>query len=58
MLPYLLHFRAMQAVIEYPELEGTYKDPPVQTLAPLRTTQKSDLMSESVFVQTLELWQA
>ena len=40
-----------RGIIEYPKLEGTHKHHPVQLLAPCRTTQKSDHMSE-ITVQT------
>lgn len=42
-------------LIEYPKLERIHKDHLVQ--APQRTTQKLDLMSESVVQTLLELWQ-
>ena len=44
-------------IIEYPELGGTHKDHQVQLLAPHRTTQKSDHMSESIVWMVFELRQ-
>lgn len=41
-----------QRITEYPELEESHEDHQVHILAPRRTTQKSDHVSESV-VQTL-----
>jgi len=43
-------------IIEHPKLEGTYKDYWAQLLAPPRTTQKSDPISESTVQTLLELW--
>ena len=51
-------FQYFQRIIKYPELEGTHKGHRVQILAPYRTTQKVDHMSESIIQALLELWQA
>ena len=45
----------MQRIIEYPELEGIHRDYRVQLLAPHRTTQKSNHISESIVQTLLEL---
>ena len=39
------------------ELGGTHKDHQIQLLAPQRTVQKSDHVSESIVQMLLELWQ-
>ena len=44
-------------IIEYPKLEGTHKAHRAQPLAPHRSTQKSDHMTESVVQMLLELQQ-
>ena len=44
-------------VIEYPKSEEAHKDHRVQLLAPQKTTQKSDHVSESVAQMLLEHWQ-
>ena len=43
-------FQYFQRIIKYPELEGTHKGHRVQILAPYRTTQKVDHMSESMLI--------
>uniref|UniRef100_A0A8B9U121 Regulatory factor X associated protein n=1 Tax=Anas zonorhyncha TaxID=75864 RepID=A0A8B9U121_9AVES len=45
-------------LVNYPKVEGTYKDNQVQHLSPQRTTQKSDHVSESLVQMLLELQQA
>ena len=45
-------------IIEYPKSEEAHKDHRVQLLAPQKTTQKSDPVSESVAQMLLELWQS
>lgn len=44
-------------IVEYPKSEGTHKDHQAQVLAPRRTTQKTDPVSESAVQMLLELWQ-
>lgn len=43
--------------MEYPTLEGTYKDHWVQFLGPQRTNQKSDHVTESTVQTFPELWE-
>jgi len=44
-------------LMEYPTLEGTYKDHWVQFLGPQRTNQKSDHVTESTVQTFPELWE-
>lgn len=51
-------FSDKHTITEYLELEGTIRIiESVHLLAPQRTTQKSDHMSESIIQVLLELWQ-
>lgn len=44
-------------IIEYPESEGIHKENQVQLLASQKTTQNSNIMSESTVLILLELHQ-
>lgn len=43
-------------IIKYAELEETHKDHQIQVLAPQRTTQNSNRVSESIVQMLLDLW--
>lgn len=45
------------SIIKYPELEDTNKGHQIQDLAPQRTTQNSNHMSESTVQMLLDFWQ-
>lgn len=48
---------SFHSIIKYPELEETHKDHQIQDLAPQRTTQNSNHMSESTVQMLLDFWQ-